>query len=186
MMTKQTCENCAALEAKVEHLRSQLYQFDPTFSIKEALPTEEEAALLFARITKRFPQMRSPTDTLEDQSRGLRAAMGFVFTLARTEVPMVRYDGSWWTAEAMRWANSARMSCPRIRSVLIGVIASNDVPYCLDNSQLFLDPHGRGKAINPNAWRKLLAGAALREPVPRVKAVDDRSIGFVNEMARTW
>jgi hypothetical protein len=71
------------------------------------------------------------------------------------------------------------MSAPRIRSLLIGVIATNDVDYILRNDTIYLDVHGRSVAINRHAWRALLNGAPGREPVALPMQVNDRSIGHV-------
>jgi hypothetical protein len=104
--------------------------------------------------------------------------MAFVFQCRKTSEPTTRYDGSWWNARAIAFANEARLEAPRIRSVLLGIVATNDVPFMLCNHDLYLDTYGRGAPISRDAWRKLLSGAPVREPqVVREKQLD-HSIGF--------
>jgi hypothetical protein len=71
--------------------------------------------------------------------------------------------------------------------VLIGIVASNDIDFALDNSRLWLDPYsGRGRPIDRGAWRKLLNGASsLREPVQVEPRIKDFSIGPVRQAA-SW
>jgi hypothetical protein len=179
-MTKQitSCEHCAELEQRVERLKSQLAQWDPHYALKLDLPNADEALAIWRKITAKYPRMVSPSDRAEDQAAGMVAAMGYCFSVKKTGTPTTRYDAGWWLSRATEFQNSARLS-GRIRSVLLAVIATNDVDYTLSNSDLFLDVFGRGKAIDRGAWRKLLAGAPVREPTPGKPPFSDGSIGHV-------
>jgi hypothetical protein len=174
-----------ALKIENGRLRSQIAAWDPNFSLKLDLPDAEQALALWKKITSKYPRMISPSDSQVDQAAGMVAAMGYCFSVTATRMPTTRFDGSYWTARATEFANSARMFCPRIRSVLIGIIATNDVDFHLSNSDLYLDPHGRGRAVDRSAWRALLNGAPLREPTPIERKVSDASVGFVRQ-ASAW
>jgi hypothetical protein len=173
------CPNCAALVRENEKLRSQLVMWDPNFHLKASLPNVDEAAQLFQMITRKYPQMRSPTDSERDQIEGLRAAMAYGFSMSKTTAPNSRYDGDFWIARATEFANSSRMSAPRIRSVLIGVIACNDIPFCVSNNDLYLDTLGRGAPIDRSKWKLLLRGDPLPEPAKVPEKMFDGGIGFV-------
>jgi hypothetical protein len=174
----------ATLRSENEYLRAQLAQWDPNFHLKLDLPDAEQGLLIWKKITSKYPRMISPTDSVTDQVQGLVAAMAFVFTCKKTETMTSRYDGSWWLSKATAFANDARMSAPRIRSVLIGIIATNDVPYILSNSDIFLDVYSHGEPIDRHAWRRLLSGPVGAPTALRPK-VDDRSIGHVRQ-ASAW
>jgi hypothetical protein len=112
----------------------------------------------------------------------MTAARGYCFSVAKSEKPTTRYDGGWWLSRATEFANIARISVPRIRSLLVGIIATNDVPYVLNNGEIYLDTFGRGKPIDRTAWRRLLddGGEPVREPVPIRPRQPDFSIGMRN------
>jgi hypothetical protein len=168
----------ATLRTENERLRNQLCVWDPNFLLKSDLPSAEEGLQLWLKITSKFPRMISPSDSKTDQVRGMIAAMAFVFTCRKTSESTTRFDGSWWNARAVALASEAQLGAPRIRSVLLGIVATNDVPYVLSNNDLYLDAYGRGAPISRDAWRKLLSGAPVREPqVVREKQLD-HSIGF--------
>ena len=62
----------------------------------------------------------------------------------------------------------------------IAIIASRDIPYCLDHSTIWLDPYKRSLAVNDTAWRGLLNGADLLPPA-KVETFVDASIGIQRE-----
>ena len=175
----------ATLRSENEYLRAQLSSWDPNFSLKRDLPDPVQALALWRKITSKYPRMISPSDSGVDQAMGLVAAMAFVFTCAKTETPTTKFDGGYWIARATEFMNSARLSAPRIRSVLIGIVACHDVPFILDNSSIYLDTFGRGKPISRGAWRRLLAGAPVREPMVVNKKELDGSIGVQRQIS-SW
>jgi hypothetical protein len=131
------CPNCAALEAKLQHMTSQLMQFDKHYALKEALPSHDEAAQLFEKITSKYKQMRVPGEEHE-QIEGLRCGMAYLFgSCARAETPNARYDASWWLGNCRDWLSAARMY-GRVRSMVLCVVATNSIPYLLDNSLLYI------------------------------------------------
>jgi hypothetical protein len=175
----------ATLRAENERLRNQVAQWDPHFALKLDLPTPDEALALWRLITARHPRMISPSDSVTDQVAGLVAAMAYVFTCRKTDAPTTKFDGSWWIDRATSFAVDARLHAPRIRSVLLGVIATHDVPYVVANDKIYLDAFGRGKMIDRTAWRKLLPGGGgepVREPLPTRPPQLDGSIGFINQI----
>jgi hypothetical protein len=110
----------------------------------------------------------------------MAAAMGYCFSVTKLDKPVSNFDGSIWVSRATAFAQAARISAPRIRSLLIGIIAVNDIDYVLRNDTIYLDVHGRGEAIDRHAWRRLLSAAhPVREPMTIRPKVDDRSIGPV-------
>jgi hypothetical protein len=124
----------AALRSENERLRGQLMQWDPHFLLRFDLPSAEQALELWRKITSKYPQMKSWSDSETDQAMGMTAAMGFLFaSCVKTEKPNSRYGGDWWLARADEWARTARIPYSRIRTVLAAVIATNDVAYHLSN-----------------------------------------------------
>jgi hypothetical protein len=168
----------AALRSENERLRDALATWDRNYSLRLDLPDADQALVLWKKITSKYPRMVSPTDRAEDQAAGMVAAMGYIFTVKKTEKPTTRYDGAWWLSRATEFQNKARLT-GRIRSVLLAVIATNDVSFTLSNSDLFLDVFGRGAPVDRSAWRKLLTGAPVREPTVINKPPLDESIGHV-------
>jgi hypothetical protein len=187
-MTK-TCEHCAerdhenaGLRSQIQRLESQLVALDSHYVLKLDLPSGDQARALWRKVTARWPRMISPSDSEKDQVAGMIGAMGYCFTCRKTATRTTDYDSTWWTARAMEFVNSAHMHVPRIRSLLLGIIAVNDVPYILNNNELYLNPFGRGQQIDRTAWRRLLAdgGEPVREPTPGKPPFSDGSIGPVN------
>jgi len=182
---KQTCERCADLERRVEWLESQLCIFDATFGIKQSLPSDEEAAKLLQRVVSRYPHMKEANTSEHDQVQNFLCSLAFVWSLTQTKEPCVKFSGSWWIYEASTWCSNARIA-GRPRTLLPALIVS-DVPYHLDHSSLFVDPYrSRGTAVDRDAWRRVLAGGDLKAATPIKPKVDDASIGFRREIARTW
>lgn len=181
------CPHCDALRLENERLVAALQSWDPFWQLRQDLPTPDEALALWRKITSKYPRMRSPSDSETDQSAGMVAAMAFCFSVAKTDTPNSKHDGSWWTNRAEDFSNKARISAPRIRSLLIGIIATNDTPYALSNSDIWLDPWGsRGTVpIDRTAWRALLRGSPIREPVKIEPKVKDDTIGGVRQL-NTW
>jgi hypothetical protein len=168
----------ATLRSENERLRGQLSSWDLNYALKCDLPSADQALALFKKITSKYPQMKSWSDSETDQAMGLVAAMGYCFSVAKSEKPTTRYGGDHWITAATAFANSARIPAPRIRSVLIGIIACHDVNYTLSNSDLYLDTFGRGAPISREAWRRLLNGAPVREPMAVREKQLDGSIGM--------
>jgi hypothetical protein len=179
--TTPTCPHCAELEQRNEWLESQLATWDPIRGIRRALPPAGEAAKLLQRVVSRYPHMKEQNVGEHDQVANFLAGLAFVWSLTQTKEPCVKYSGSWWTSEAAMWCTNARLS-GRPRTLLPALIAS-DVPYMLDHSSLFVDPHrSKGTAVDRAAWRRIVNGGELRPAIP-VKAVDDRSIGHAKVQA---
>jgi hypothetical protein len=181
MMTKQTCERCDALRAENERLISQLQSWDPHWALRKALPTPDEAVALFEKITNKFPRMKSASDAISDGAAGMVAAMAYCYSVTKRATPESRYGGDWWVSRASEFANGARIFCPRIRSLLVGIVATNDIDFALSNSDIWLNPFGGtgGAAIDRMQWRKLLDGAPLREPIVIEPKFKDFGIGGV-------
>jgi hypothetical protein len=180
MSNKQTnCARCTELETQIEHLEMQLQALDPFYGLKRSLPTHDEALTIWRRIVTRWPRMKSPTDSEVDQARSMTAAMAYAMSLTKVDVPITRYDGDWWIARAEEFASRARIFVPRIRSLLVAVIASNDSKWVLDNGIIFLNPYVSGPTIDRGAWKKLLSEATpLREPEKLDRKLD-LSIGGI-------
>jgi hypothetical protein len=176
----------AERDARIERLESQVAAWDPHYALKLDLPSADQALALFKKITSKYPRMRSPSDSETDQAMGLVAAMAFVFTCKKTETATSKFDGSVWIARATDFSRDARLGAPRIRSLLIGIIATNDVPYVLSNNDIYLDSYGRGAPISRDSWRKLLSGGPLREPMAVREKQLDGSIGYRKILAATW
>jgi hypothetical protein len=177
-MSKQiACERCAALEQRVQWLESQLEFFDPSFAIKRALPNEREAASLLKIVTSRYPHMKEQNASEQSQVENFLCALAYVMSLKVTEKPTITHAGPWWTSQAEIWSTNARMP-GRPRTLLPAIICLG-LPYVLDHSVLYVDPHrSRGTAIDRTAWRRLLNGGDIRPATP-IKQIDDRSIGAV-------
>jgi hypothetical protein len=178
-MSKQTtaCERCAELEQRVAWLDNQLAMFDPIYSIRRELPSDEEAASLLRIVCGRYVHMREQNTSAADQVANFKCALAFVWSLTVTKQPTIAYSGPWWTGAAATWCSNARLSgTPR---TLLPALIVSDVPYVLDHSILFVDPfRSKGTAVDRGAWRKLLPGGDLRAATP-INKIDDRSIGAV-------
>jgi hypothetical protein len=184
-MTKQitTCERCAELEQRNAWLDAQLQTWDPVYSIRQALPSYQEAAALLKIVCGRYPHLKenNPEQVCVDN---FRAALAYVFSLKQTTTPTVAYQGSWWHAEANMWTSNARIS-GRVRTMIPAIIATGSIPYMLDHGAIFLDPHrARGVPVDRESWKRVLAGGDLLPATP-VRAVDDRSVGFA-KVASAW
>jgi hypothetical protein len=179
------CEReIAELKTENERLRGQLSMFDPHHSLKEALPSYDEAAQLFTKITTIYRNMRVPGEERE-QIEGLRCGMAYLFgTCARTETPTTKYDGSWWIGNCRDWLSAARLY-GRPRTLVACIIATNAVPFVLNHNEVFLDPFGRGTPIDRTRWKLLLRGDALPEPM-RIERKLNESIGPVRQMGVSW
>jgi hypothetical protein len=175
-------KDVAELRERNGWLESQLMQWDPNYLLKRDLPNAEQGLALFKKIVAKYPRMRSPSDSETDQAMGLVAAMAFAFTCTKTDKAVSKYDGSWWLGRVEAFSRDARLGAPRIRSLLIGIIATNDVPYVLSNKDVYLDPYGRGAPISRDSWRRLLDGAPVREPMVVRQQQVDRTIGHVNQI----
>ena len=165
------------LKQQNEWLRGQLSLFDATFGIKEALPSEAEAAALLRIVTSRYPHMRELNTSEQDQVANFKCALAYVWSLTKTTEPVTKFSGSWWLSEAQMWCSNSRIP-GRPRTLLPALIVS-DVPFYLDHSSLFVDPYrSRGSAIDRDVWRRLLSGGDIKAALPIKAKVDDGSIGF--------
>ena len=175
--TTETCERCAELEQRNAWLDAQLATWDPVYGIRRALPSEAEAAALLKIVTSRYPHLRenSPEQVCIDN---FLCSLAYVFSLAVTREPTVKYQGSWWHSEANMWASNTRLR-GKVRTLIPAIIATGSIPFALDHSVIYLDPHrARGTRVDCTSWKRVLAGADLLQATP-IKQIDDRSVGHV-------
>jgi hypothetical protein len=93
---------------------------------------------------------------------------------------------AWWVDQAQEWARAAGVQGV-IRSLLPAIIATGDIQFTLDDyAAIWLDPYrASGRAVDAQAWRKILNGSGdLITPTP-IKTMVDGSIGHVPVQA-TW
>jgi hypothetical protein len=178
MSNKQTtaCEHCEGLRARNDWLENQLAIWDPIHAIRRALPSDAEAAALLKIVCGRYPHLRENSGPQESIDNFL-CALAYIFSLTQTKQPTVAYQGSWWATEGNMWATNARLR-GRVRTLIPAIIATGSIPFMLDHSAIYLDPHrARGTAVDNTSWRRVLAAADLLQAVP-VKQTVDASIGF--------
>jgi hypothetical protein len=90
-----------------------------------------------------------------------------------------KYSWDWWAGRANDFARAAKMN-GTARSILPAIIGSGCVPYTLGTCAVFLDPNAtRGRAVDCEAWRKVLAEGVLLEPAPDKPSFVDYSVGPV-------
>jgi hypothetical protein len=169
------------LKERVAWLDAQLQVWDPVYSIRQALPSNEEAASLLKIVCGRYPHLKENSPEQERIDNFL-CSLAYIFSLKQTTTPTVAYTGPWWATEGNMWATNARLR-GRVRTLIPSIIACGSIPYMLDHGSIYLDPHrARGTAVDRTSWKRVLAGSDLLQAVP-VKAVDDRSIGRVKVQA---
>jgi hypothetical protein len=141
------------------------------------LPTEDEARALLKIVTARYPKLKFRT--ADDELESFRA--GFAFVCSRTKVasPIKKFAASWWIDTAQQWCRTAGVQ-GAVRSLAAPIIASADIPFTLDDfSTFWLDPHGVvGRAVDAQAWRKILNGSGDLVAPTKLDVFVDQSIGL--------
>ena len=116
---------------------------------------------------------------MQSKFESFKAAFAFIRSLTKTAAAVTKYAASWWVDSAQQWCRDFGVQGV-IRSLLPAIGACGDVQYSLDDRSAFwLDSYrASGRAVDAQAWRKILNGSVDLIALMKVDVFVDHTIGL--------
>jgi hypothetical protein len=155
------------------------------------LPNLDQMRKLFSIVRHKAPQVKGADD--DAAFRGFCGAFRYVSNCGRIAAPNDKYALGYWFDDMAQWLRQRNATTMDITgsSFIAAVLASGDVQFTEHNPALghvwkfAIAPPNHGGRPASDAWKRVLEGSVL-PPVPPMKAVDDRSIGYRKVLAPSW